>query len=123
MCSKAEQMDGIESVIQQLEKQNVAIDRALEALREVGGTSEGPPRRGPGRPPASAASTTDQPTPETKKRGGVSAAGRKRLAEGMKRRWAVKRAAAQVKRGRPEEGGIECSRPFFMEFGGQNDHT
>jgi hypothetical protein len=35
-----------------------------------------------------------------KKSGGISEEGRKRLAEAMKKRWALKRAGAAVKKGR-----------------------
>lgn len=42
--------------------------------------------------------TTPGPTPAKRKGGGVTPEGRRRLAEAMKRRWAVKRAASAVKK-------------------------
>lgn len=78
-------VDGIREIIESLEKQKTAIDNALEALRAVdeGGA---PAPRSVGRPAGPA-----------KRKGGMTPEGRKRLAEAMKRRWAVKRAASQVK--------------------------
>ena len=84
--------ESLKEVIASLEKQRVAIEKALEALRDVenigGGASPGRPRgaRKVGRPPAAT------------RRGRISEEGRKRLAEAMKRRWAVKRAASATKK-------------------------
>jgi hypothetical protein len=100
------------SIIVGLEQQRAAIDRALSALREIGGTVAAPTaakRRG--RPPGSknqgvsveapnrrsegqrrrwAEKEAAEAAPATKKRSGLSAAGRKRLSEMMKARWASK---------------------------------
>ena len=79
--------NGLKEVIKGLEKQKTAIERALAALREVDGTvaesvpvAAAPARRG--RP---------------KRKGGMTPEGRRRLSEALKKRWAVKRAASQVK--------------------------
>jgi len=71
----------IESIVQELKKERDQLDRAIAAL-------EGPnsaPRK-TGRPKSSA------PSADNKKRaGGITAAGRKRLSEAMKKRWAERR--------------------------------
>ena len=79
--------NGLKEVIKGLEKQKTAIERALAALKEVDGTAaESVPvavalvRRG-----------------RAKRKGGMTPEGRKRLSEALKKRWAVKRAASQVK--------------------------
>lgn len=80
--------NGLKEVIKGLEKQKTAIERALAALKEVDGTpvettplAAVPARRG--RP--------------AKRKGGMTPEGRRRLSEALKKRWAVKRAASQVK--------------------------
>ena len=80
--------NGLKEVIKGLEKQKTAIERALAALKEVDGApvetaplAAVPARRG--RP--------------AKRKGGMTPEGRRRLSEALKKRWAVKRAAAQVK--------------------------
>jgi hypothetical protein len=79
--------NGLKEVIKGLEKQKTAIERALAALKEVDGTAVEsapvaavPARRG-----------------RAKRKGGMTPEGRKRLSEALKKRWAVKRAASQVK--------------------------
>jgi hypothetical protein len=75
----------IESIISELEQQRSAIDRAISALREVTGTqlSERSDR------------SQQQQAPAIKKRG-ITPAGRRKLAEAMRRRWAAKRAGQQT---------------------------
>ncbi len=78
---------GLESIIAQLERQKSAVGRALEALRNIEGTVV----------------ADSLPTPQkrasapTKRKRGITPEGRRRLAEAMKRRWAVKRTAAQAR--------------------------
>jgi hypothetical protein len=79
--------NGLTEVIKGLEKQKTAIERALAALREVDGTlaesvplAAAPARRG--RP---------------RRKGGMTPEGRKRLSEALKKRWAAKKAASEVK--------------------------
>jgi hypothetical protein len=87
-------LNDIESIIQQLEQQRGAIERALGALREIVG-SPVPAVKKRGRPPGK------------EKRGGarhMSAEGRARIGEATRKRWAEKRAAeasATKKTGRP----------------------
>jgi hypothetical protein len=101
-------MNSIIDVIRQLETQKAAIEKALEALREVGGESSGgssaPVTKRRGRPAKVADLTAAAPAQATRK-GGMTPEGRKRLAEAMKRRWAVKRTAPQAKKkaGRPKK--------------------
>ena len=78
-------------LISELEKQKAAIDTALAALRAVSGT-EATKRRG--RPPGSGVKRAPGRPPKKQVR--ISAEGRKRLAESMKKRWAAKRAAKKV---------------------------
>ena len=82
-------MRDLQRIISELEQQKEAIQRALDALREVAGQGQtettGGRRRG--RPPA-------------KKQSRMTDEGRQRLRESMKQRWAAKRAAKRsVKRG------------------------
>ena len=75
-------MSGLNEIIQELEAQRAAIDKALQALRETGTTAVGVRKRG--RP----AKRAPRLTPE----------GRQRLRDAMKRRWAQKRTAAQARK-------------------------
>lgn len=65
-------LTGIEKIIRQFEAQKASIDRALEALHAVSGTS-----------PSPAPAATTETAPATRK-GGMTPAGRKRLAEAMR---------------------------------------
>jgi hypothetical protein len=110
-------MTGLDGIIRQLELQKTAIERALEALRDVGGeVSDGSApspvpndRRSAAqkkRWAAKRAVNTPAPAPaKTTRKGGMTPEGRNRLAEAMKRRWAAKRTAAQAKKrpGRPKK--------------------
>ena len=79
---------GLESIIAQLERQKSAVGRALEALRNIEGTVD-----------ADSLSAADKrANAPAKRKGGLTPEGRRRLAEAMKRRWAVKRTAAQAKK-------------------------
>ena len=80
-------MDALNDIISRLESQKQAIEKALSALREVGGTASAAT-------PAKRAYTRRA----VKKSGGISAEGRKRLADAMKKRWALKRAGSAVKK-------------------------
>jgi len=84
--------EGISQIVASLEKQKQSIEKALAALRELDGTPAGMPRRG--RPRGSAAA----PAAKQSRRGRISPEGRRRLAEAMRRRWAVKRAGSAVKK-------------------------
>jgi len=85
-------MDALNDIISRLEKQKQAIEKALSALLEVGGTTPAAPVV-----PARRAYTRRA---AVKKAGGISEEGRKRLADAMKKRWALKRAGSAVKKGR-----------------------
>ena len=75
--------DGLSGIITQLERQRTAIEHALEALRNVDGTeANGTQAAAPGSAP--------------KRKGGMTPAGRRRLSLALKKRWAAKRAAAEV---------------------------
>jgi hypothetical protein len=71
----------IGKMISQLEQQRGAIDRAISALREVEGPK--PARSTP-------ADDTDANRPKKRR---MSAAGRRRIGEATRKRWADKRAA------------------------------
>jgi len=80
-------VNDVTNLISQLEQQKASIDRAIEALREITNitaASKGPIRS------ASASNSDDSP-----EGGHITSAGRQKLAEAMKRRWAAKRAAAR----------------------------
>jgi hypothetical protein len=74
----------IGNIIAQLEQERTAIDRALSALREIGGSRTSPPIVSKAR----------------RRRGRLSAEGRQRIADAARKRWALKRAA---------EGGKKAS--------------
>ena len=76
--------NGLNEVIEQLEQQRTAIERALSALREVGGVG------------GSAAPSTGQ-AGAAKRKGGMTPEGRRRLSEALKKRWAAKRASSHVR--------------------------
>jgi hypothetical protein len=115
-------MNGFDGIIKQLEAQKTAIDRALQALREVGGELPGtslPPaatandKRSAAQKARWAAKRAAQASPSdspAKTKGGMTPEGRQKLAEAMKQRWAVKRAGAQAKRrpGRPRKVAAEA---------------
>jgi hypothetical protein len=79
-------MADINDIIRRLEQQREGIDRALEALRAVGGGAvSAPARRGPGRPKKTA--TAAAPAPVKAKRR-LSPEGRARIIAALKKRWA-----------------------------------
>ncbi len=91
--------DGLKEIIDSLERQRTAIENALSALRgieEVGQhqntSSTSTRRRGP-----------------AKRKGGMTPEGRRRLAEAMKRRWAAKRAASQVRKSSGKRAGKKAA--------------
>jgi hypothetical protein len=71
----------IESIVQELKKERDQLDRAIAALEGMNSTSQkvGRPRK--------PAQTADK----KKRAGGITAAGRKRLSEAMKKRWVERR--------------------------------
>ena len=69
-------MTDIGKIIAQLEHEKAVIERALTALREIGGGKAAPTNGRQGR-----------------RRGRLSAEGRRRIAEAARKRWAAKRAA------------------------------
>ena len=69
-------MTEIGKIIAQLEREKAVIERALTALREIGGGKAAPASGRQGR-----------------RRGRLSAEGRRRIAEAARKRWAAKRAA------------------------------
>ena len=70
--------ESLTGIIVELERQKLAIERALAALRSLGGTPASPPEG----PPAAV------PEAPTEKRKRFSAAARRRMALGQKARWA-----------------------------------
>ena len=71
-------MTDLSSIISELEQQRDAIERALAALRDVGGSSR-----------ITSNATAQSSTPRKRQ---MSEAGRKRIAEATRQRWAAKRA-------------------------------
>src|SRR3954453_21141440 len=84
--SKGESVTDISNIISQLEQQKASIDRAIEALREITDLRAAPAK------PVRSASSSDAGLKDIALR---QQAGRQRLAEAMKRRWAAKRAAVK----------------------------
>ena len=78
----------LNDVIARLEEQKTGIERALSALRQIEGSGVQSREE---KPPAPRKA-------QTKRKRRITPEGRKRLAEAMKRRWAVKRAAVQAKK-------------------------
>ena len=74
--------DGLKGIIAQLERQQKAIDKALAALRGVDGSEPTPGAE------ASLAPAT--------RKGGMTPEGRKRLSAALRKRWALKKKAAEV---------------------------
>jgi hypothetical protein len=85
-------MNAIANVIAQLEEQNAAIERALEALQDFAGTGSITP-----------AKSTGKAGPARK--GAMTSEGRRRLALAMERRWAAKRTGAQAKKATTKKQG------------------
>ncbi len=81
-------MKEFESIIEQLENQKAAIERALAALR--GSEVEAPT---PSRRAAAAPAEPAEESGEPRKRR-ISAAGRRRIAEAARKMWERRRAAA-----------------------------
>jgi hypothetical protein len=80
-------MDALNDIVARLEQQKKAIETALAALHAVTGSA-----------PAGVRTKRAYTRKAAKaKKGGISAEGRARLAEAMKKRWAVKRAAATAR--------------------------
>jgi hypothetical protein len=79
--------DAIREIIDSLERQRRAIENALSVLRGIQESGQS----------AGTASSSRGRT-AVKRKGGMTPEGRRRLAEAMKRRWAVKRAGSQVKK-------------------------
>jgi hypothetical protein len=82
----------IQEIITELKKEIEGIDRAIAALSGTGLSILATKGRRPGRPPAS---SKIQVAPTGKKTGrALTAEGRRRLSESMKKRWAERRKKA-----------------------------
>ena len=107
--------DGFASIIAELERQKMAIERALEALHGVGGIEmsasansvasktkapeAGQNRRSEAQKKRWAAKKAAEVMPaENASKGGMTPEGRQKLADAMKKRWAAKRAGSVVKK-------------------------
>lgn len=80
----------VSEIVNNLKQQRSRLDAAIQALEGVGGGSSAPTKRR-GRPPGSTnkpAAITATPGAAKKPRT-LSAAARKRIAEGMRKRWAT----------------------------------
>ena len=78
-------MNAIADIIDQLEEQKAAIDRALAVLQDFADTGSATP-------------TKTVAKKRGARKGGMTPEGRKRLALAMKRRWAAKRTGAQARK-------------------------
>ena len=79
-------MEGISEIISQLERQREAIERAIQALREVESSTRSASVRRAKSTAASAAHATGEPGKRV-----LSASARHRMALAQKRRWAAVR--------------------------------
>jgi hypothetical protein len=81
----------LSEIVQQLRDERSKLDAAIQALEGVSGGASTPAKRR-GRPPGS----TNKPTTKGPRKGRtMSAAARKRLAEGMRKRWAAARKSGK----------------------------
>lgn len=89
--------NGYAGVISQLERQKAAIDKALEALLEIGNVNgaqavaETTNARSEAQKAGWATKRASTPTP---RKGGMSPEGKARFVAALKRRWAAKKAGA-----------------------------
>jgi hypothetical protein len=72
-------------IISQLQKQKIAIDRALAALQEIGDVEEAEPTRPPAKKAAKKSAAKRTLSPEA----------RKRISDAVKKRWAATKRAAK----------------------------
>ncbi len=87
-------MKDVDNIIADLEQQRTAIEKAIAALREIGGSAAVPQPRRPGRPVGSGKKAAAAPAPAKKSRR-LSPEGRRRIIEALKKRWAEKKAAGK----------------------------
>jgi hypothetical protein len=82
----------VNEIVQQLRDERSKLDAAIQALEGVsgGGSTLGKRR---GRPPGS---TNKAAAGATRKRPPMSAAGRKRIAEAMRKRWAAAKRSGKT---------------------------
>ncbi|MGO9606531.1 MAG: hypothetical protein ACLQAT_24595 [Candidatus Binataceae bacterium] len=71
----------IDNILAELKKERDKFDRAIAALEGIGGSVLRKPDARNGR----------RKLAKKQKRGGITPAGRKRLSEAMKKRWAVRK--------------------------------
>jgi hypothetical protein len=125
-------LNGIDRIISELEQRRAGIERALEALREVG--EKGTAAAAPAKPPSTkvaaaeeipnrrsegqkrrfaekrAAEAAQQRAAPVLKKRGLTAAGRKRLSDLMKARWASRNPPIKKRvRGKKRVGSFAAS--------------
>jgi len=95
-------LSDVQDIISQLEQQRDAIERAIAALRDITPAQSAVVQRVDKAPSAAERGT----------RGHITPAGRRKLAEAMKRRWAAKRTAqrASARKASKEASGRGGSR-------------
>ncbi len=81
--------DALKDIIKRLEQQRSAIDKALNALREVDGNTAGGGGSAAAEPGSGGGPATAK---RGRRKGGITAEGRRRLSESLRARWAAKRA-------------------------------
>jgi hypothetical protein len=74
----------IQKIVSELEREKDRISRAIAALVESASSSTTKSQSGRAR-------KTAAPGKKTKRRGGITPAGRRRLSEAMKKRWAMRK--------------------------------
>src|ERR1039458_6375356 len=93
---KGDFLSDVDNIITQLEQQKAAIERAISALRDIGGSAPAAVKKARrGRPPGRPKAAAPAPAPAPAKKRRLSPEGRKAIIDALKKRWAVKKAAAK----------------------------
>src|SRR4051812_27317304 len=109
--------NSLNEVIRKLEEQRAGIDRALAALREIEGTGTDSARATPASPSAAGAAAGGR---RAKRKGGMTAEGRRRLSEALRARWAAKKAGTPAASGSaPAAGPSKAKRKGGMTAEGR----
>src|SRR5271167_192457 len=85
VCTRIKELMDIQKIVTELSGERNRLNRALAALESLS-----QPARRRGRPPKAKQATA----PASGKHGGITPAGRKRLSEMMKKRWAKRKKKA-----------------------------
>jgi hypothetical protein len=85
----------LQAALEGLERRREQIEEDIRSVRSMLGGTE-PARRGPGRPQKTEAEPVTEQASAPQKRRGMSAAGRRAIAQAQRKRWAAKRSENQT---------------------------